>query len=115
MFGNADSTIILSAEERIVIISSGIFVKILCVGFTMNYIRKIESLDIQGSLFLRWDAREVVPYDWRNNVILVGVDVLGAPFLMWRYAREVVPYNNTPHPKSPTPSIFFALTHFFLL
>ena len=51
MFGNADSTIILSAEERIVIISSGIFVKILCVGFTMNYIRKIESLDIQGSLF----------------------------------------------------------------
>ncbi len=79
----------------------------------MNYIRKIESLDIQGSLFLRRDAREVAPYGWHNIVILVGVDVLGDP--VFRYAREVVPYNNTPHPKSPTPSIFFTLTHSFLL
>ena len=79
MFGNVDFTIILSVGERIVTISSDIFVKILCVGFTMNYIRKIESLDIQGSLFLRRDAQEVVPYGWHNIVILVGVDVLGDP------------------------------------
>ena len=30
--------------------------------------------------FLRRYAREVVPYGWRNNVILVGVDVLGDPY-----------------------------------
>ena len=79
MFGNVDFTIILSVGERIVTISSDIFVKILCVGFTMNYIRKIESLDIQGSLFLRRYAWEVVPYGLRALDVIVGVDVLGDP------------------------------------